>query len=78
MRVADSSAANRDVKRVLDYYKRKTGVKVAKNFITQLEAKVEKILKSPESYRIGVRDLSLQLLTASRSNRLSNCWRGGD
>lgn len=57
MRIAYSSAANRDVKRALDYYKRKAGVKVAADFIDQLETKAAKILKSPESYRIVVRDL---------------------
>jgi plasmid stabilization system protein ParE len=51
-----TSAANRDVKRALDYYKRDAGVKVAENFIDQIEAKVAKILKNPESYRIVVKD----------------------
>ncbi len=57
MRVIYSSAANRDVKRALDYYNRKAGVKVAADFIDQLEAKAAKILKSPEPYRIVVGDL---------------------
>ena len=52
-----TSAANRDVKRALDYYKRAAGVKVAENFIDQIESKVAKILKNPESYRIVTKDL---------------------
>ena len=52
-----TSAANRDVKRALDYYKRVAGVKVAENFIDQLEAKVARITKNPTSYRIVTRDL---------------------
>lgn len=52
-----SSAANRDVKRALDYYKCEAGPKVAEYFIAQLEAKVGLILKSPEAYRVVTRDL---------------------
>lgn len=52
-----SSAANRDVKRALDYYMREAGLKVADDFIAQLEVKVEKIIENPELYRIVVRDL---------------------
>ncbi|MFN0279752.1 MAG: type II toxin-antitoxin system RelE/ParE family toxin [Pyrinomonadaceae bacterium] len=57
MRIAYSSAANRDVKSALDYYKRKAGAKVAGDFIDQLESKAAKIQKSPESYRMVVKDL---------------------
>ena len=52
-----TSAANRDVGRALDYYKRAAGVKVAKNLIDQIESKVAKILKNPDSYRIVTKDL---------------------
>ena len=52
-----TSAANRDVKRALDYYKREAGVKVADNFINFLESKVAGILRNPESYRIVTKDL---------------------
>ena len=52
-----SSAADRDVKRALDYYRREAGLKVANDFIVQLEAKVARIIKNPESYRIVVNDL---------------------
>ena len=51
-----SSAASRDVKRALDYI-REAGPQVANNFIAQLEAKVETILKNPELYRVVVKDL---------------------
>ena len=57
MRVAYSSAADRDVKRALDYYHRVAGTNVAKDFIAQLEAKVVKILRTPESYEVVARDL---------------------
>ncbi len=57
MRLIYSSAANRDVKRALDHYKREAGVKVASDFIDRLEAKAAKILQRPESYRIIVKDL---------------------
>lgn len=52
-----SSAASRDVKRALDFYKREAGPKVANDFIDQLESKVAAILRSPESYRVVTRDL---------------------
>lgn len=52
-----TSAANRDVRRALDYYKRAAGVKAAENFIDQIEAKVARILKNPESYQIVTKDL---------------------
>ncbi len=52
-----SSAANRDVKRALDYYKREAGAMVANDFIAQLEFKVAIILRSPEAYRVVTRDL---------------------
>ncbi len=56
IRASYSSAANRDVKRALDYYKREAGVRVADDFIAQLKSKVEKVLISPESYRVVERD----------------------
>jgi plasmid stabilization system protein ParE len=52
-----TSAANRDVKRALDYYKRSAGVKVAESFIDQIESKVARILLSPESYQVVTKDL---------------------
>ena len=52
-----TSAANRDVKRALDYYKSIAGVKVAENFIDQIESKVVRILRNPNSYRIVKNDL---------------------
>ena len=52
-----TSAANRDVRRALDYYKRVAGVKIAENFIDQIESKVARILKNPDSYRIVAKDL---------------------
>jgi plasmid stabilization system protein ParE len=57
MNVIYSSAANRDVKRALDYYKREAGAKVANDFVDQLELKAIRILKSPESYRIVANNL---------------------
>ncbi len=52
-----SSAANRDVKRALDYYKLEAGAKVADDFIGHLESKVAIILRDPESYRVLTRNL---------------------
>ena len=52
-----SSAANRDVKRALDYYMREAGTKVADDFIAHLELKAARILRSPESYKIVAKDL---------------------
>lgn len=57
MRSIFSSAASRDVKRALDYYKREAGAKVANDFIDHLESKVAKILKSPESYQVVTKNL---------------------
>jgi plasmid stabilization system protein ParE len=52
-----TSAANRDVKRALDYYKSEAGVKVAEDFISHLEAKVALILRNPEAYQVVAKDL---------------------
>jgi toxin ParE1/3/4 len=52
-----SSAANRDVKRAIDYYHREAGAEVAERFISKLEAKVLTILEHPASYRVVTRDL---------------------
>lgn len=57
MRAIYSSVAERDMKRALDYYKRAAGLKVARDFIAQLELKVAKILASPNSYKTVVKDL---------------------
>jgi plasmid stabilization system protein ParE len=57
-----TSAANRDVKRALDYYKRVAGIKVAEGLIDQIESKVARIVRSPESYPIvaqGIRCANL-------------------
>lgn len=56
MQVLYTSAADRDVKRALDYYKAAAGVKVAENLIDQLELKIAKILKNPRSYKIVTKD----------------------
>jgi plasmid stabilization system protein ParE len=52
MKAALSSAAERDVKRALDYYLKEAGTKVAEDFINQLEATVERIRQNPEAYRV--------------------------
>lgn len=52
MKASLSSAAERDVKRALDYYMKEAGPKIAGEFIDQLESKVEKIKENPESYRV--------------------------
>jgi plasmid stabilization system protein ParE len=56
-RAVFSSAANRDAKRALDYYKREAGLRVAEDFIMRLELKVAIILKSPEAYQVVVSNL---------------------
>ena len=57
IRAIFTSAANRDVKRALDFYKREAGMTVADSFIDHIESKVARILKSPESYRVVTKDL---------------------
>lgn len=57
MKAVLSSAAERDVKRSLDYYLRAAGATVAEDFIDQLESKVERIRQNPEAYRIVAKDL---------------------
>ena len=52
-----SSAAHRDVKRALDYYKHEAGPKVADEFIAQLESRVALILRNPKAYPTVARDL---------------------
>jgi plasmid stabilization system protein ParE len=57
MQAIFTSAANRDVKRALDYYKREAGAKVAERFIDQIELAVSRILKNPGAYRVVAKDL---------------------
>ncbi|MGD9561089.1 MAG: type II toxin-antitoxin system RelE/ParE family toxin [Pyrinomonadaceae bacterium] len=62
MKAVLSSAAERDVKRALDYYLREAGADLAADFIDRIEAKVERIKKNPERYRIvakGLRSVEL-------------------
>lgn len=58
-----TSAANRDVKRALDYYKGAAGLKIAESFINEIESKVAMIVRNPESYRIVTKDLRCANLT---------------
>ena len=57
MKALLSSAAERDVKRALDYYLKDAGAIVAEDFIDELESKVERIRQNPEAYRIIAKDL---------------------
>lgn len=62
MKVVLSSAAERDVKRALDYYLKDAGADVADDFIDRLEAKLDQIKKNPEWYRVvakGLRSVEL-------------------
>ncbi|MBP6002807.1 MAG: type II toxin-antitoxin system RelE/ParE family toxin [Pyrinomonadaceae bacterium] len=56
IRAIFTSAASRDVKRALDYYKSVAGVKVASDFVDHLEAKVLRILRAPEAYQVVTKD----------------------
>ena len=57
MKAILSSAAERDVKRALDYYLREAGADVANDFIDRLEAKLGQIKKNPKLYRIVTESL---------------------
>ncbi|HCA57543.1 MAG TPA: hypothetical protein DEP46_06095 [Blastocatellia bacterium] len=57
MRVVFSSAAERDVKRALDFYLDEAGAEVADDFIDCLEAKLDRIKTNPEIYRVVAKDL---------------------
>lgn len=57
MRVVFSSAAERDVKRALDFYLDEAGAEVADDFIDFLEAKLDRIKTNPEIYRVVAKDL---------------------
>ena len=57
MRAIFTSAAHRDVKRALDYYKREAGAKIAEGFVDQIELTVTRILRNPGAYRIVSKDL---------------------
>jgi len=62
MKAILSSAAERDVKRAIDYYLREAGAEIADDFINRLEAKIDQIKKNPESYRVvakGLRSVEL-------------------
>lgn len=75
MKAVLSSAAERDVKRALDYYLREAGADVADNFIDRIEAKLQRIKKNPESYRIvakGLRSVELDRFPYSIVYRIVN------
>ena len=57
MRAILSSAAERDVKRALDYYLEHAGAEVADDFIDRIEAKLQQIKKNPTWYRVVAEDL---------------------
>ena len=57
MKASFSSAAERDVKRALDYYKREAGASIALDLVAQIEAKIKLILANPLAYQIVTRDL---------------------
>lgn len=57
MKAVLSSAAERDVKRAVDYYLREAGIEVADDFIDRLETKLAKIKKNPELCRVVTKDL---------------------
>ena len=57
MQAIFTSAANRDVKRALDYYKREAGAMVAERFIDQIELAVSRIRHNPGIYRVVAKDL---------------------
>jgi len=75
MKALLSSAAERDVKRALDYYLREAGAEVADDFIDRIEAKLEQIKKNPEWYRIvakGLRSVELDRFPYSIVYRIVN------
>ncbi|MBK9215960.1 MAG: type II toxin-antitoxin system RelE/ParE family toxin [Chloracidobacterium sp.] len=75
MRAVLSSAAERDVKRALDYYLREAGADVADDFIDRIEAKLAQIKKNPEWYRIvakGLRSVELDRFPYSIVYRIVN------
>jgi len=75
MKVVLSSAAERDVKRALDYYLSEAGVEVADDFIDRLEAKLKKIKKNAELYRVvskGLRNAELDRFPYSIVYRIVN------
>ncbi len=57
MRVVLSSAAERDVKRALDFYLNEAGAGVADDLIDQIQAKIERIKSNPETYRVIAKGL---------------------
>jgi plasmid stabilization system protein ParE len=50
MKVRFSSAANRDVRRTLEYYKREAGAEVAMDFHSELKATIERMKQWPKSF----------------------------
>lgn len=75
MKAVLSSAAERDVKRALDYYIREAGADVADDFIDRLEAKLDQVKKNPEWYRIvakGLRSVELDRFPYSIVYRIVN------
>jgi plasmid stabilization system protein ParE len=57
MKVVLSSAAERDVKRALDYYLKEAGADVADDLIDRIQAQIERIKSNPETYRVIAKGL---------------------
>jgi plasmid stabilization system protein ParE len=55
MKLRFSSAANRDVRRTLEYYTREAGADVAINFHSELRVTIERIKQWPKSFPV-IRD----------------------
>jgi len=50
MKTVFSTGANRDIKNILEYYRREAGADVAADFHSELKAVVDRIKKWPESF----------------------------
>ncbi len=62
MKVRFSSAANQDVRRALEYYKREAGAVVAMDFHSKLNATIERIKQWPKSFPLIHDDLRRAIL----------------
>ncbi len=75
MRAIFSSAAERDVKRALDFYKREAGAKIANDFVNELKLKVVTIRRNPRSFRVvtdGLRCVNLDRFPYQIVYRIAN------
>jgi len=62
MKAAFSSGANRDVRRILEYYVREAGADVAQDFHSELKSVIDRIKRWPKAFSVINSDIRRAIL----------------